>query len=183
MSKLGLTRPTVAIELCTNLGLVAEHDRLSAALVEAKMNAAQADRMNSPVGGIATKIRDLETQMRADTVVFTLGALPRKQWAELEAAHPERPGVELDKQFSVNMSTFIEAVMATPGTIVEVIRKETGEAVDFTGADWADEAEEMSDGQWTRFAVKLLEINRGSKPVPFNRAASAQTRRSEPNSK
>lgn len=181
MSKLGLTRPTQTIELCTNLGLVAEHERLVDALEAAKKDPGQADRMVSTVPGIAKEIRDLEAQMREHTVVFTIAALPRKEWAELEAAHPKRAGNQLDDTFNVNMDTFVDAVMEL--SIVSVTSKETGEPVDFTGADWAEESEGLTDGQWSDFALKAVTLNRGVKPVPFSRAASAQTRRSEQNSK
>lgn len=181
MSKLGLTRPTQTVELCTNLGLVAEHERLSAALDAAKKDPGQADRLNSSAPGIANQIRDLETQMREHTVVFTLAALPRKEWTEFEAAHPKRPGNDLDETFNVNMDTFVDAVMAA--SITSVVSKGTGEPVDFTGADWAEESEGLTDGQWSDFALKVITLNRGVKTVPFSRAASAQTRRSEQNSK
>lgn len=180
MSSVIVKRPEKGVEFCTDLGLQAEWESASADLARAvKESGADARETGEPkrVRDLKKRVRDLETAMLDSVVVFTLRALPRKRWAELEAAHPPREGHEDDKQYGVNVGTFIDAVMVEPGALVSVTSKVTGDPIDFTAAsDWGPLADEMSNAQWEQFAVPVLLVNRGTVTPGFNRAAWVKTR-------
>lgn len=181
MSKLGLSLPTTTVPLCTNLALVAEHEKYVRELQELEReNVTKDERENSPRSSVVEKIRDLEAQMKDSVITFTLQALPKKIFAELEAKHAPRDGQKLDQQYGINVKTGPDAILAStlPATIISVVDA-AGEKVDFTGADWMGEADSLSNAQWSLFAVAVLALNRGSNEVPFSRAASRETRRSE----
>lgn len=182
MSKLGLTRPKATVPLCTNLDLAAEHERLERDLKEAQRQALTDPRENSPVPGLVAQIQDLEQKMRDHTIEFELQALPKKRFAEIEAAHPPRDGNDQDKALGLNLATGPDAVISEPGSIISVTGSD-GEPIDFTGADWESEADGMSNGQWQNFALAVLRLNRGTDAAPFSMAASRQTRLSAQNSK
>lgn len=182
MSKLGLSLPTTTVPLCTDLALVAEHEGYVRELAKAEREPVKDDRENDPKSALVQKIRDLETQMESSTLTFTLQALPRKVFAEIEARYPVRKDNPDDERFNINMKKVPDAVLANtaPPSILSVVDA-AGEKVDFTGADWNAEADSLSDGQWTVFALAVLALNRGTTAVPFSRAASRETRRSEQN--
>lgn len=186
MSKLGLTRPKANVPLCTNLDLVAEHERLERDLKEAQRQALSDPRENSPVPGLVAQIQGLEQKMRDHTIEFELQALSKKRFAEIEAAHPPREGNDQDKALGLNLSTGPDAIIAEMGpegsSIVSVTGAD-GEPIDFTGADWQSEADGMSNGQWQNFAMAVLRLNRGTDAAPFSVAASRQTRLSAQSSK
>lgn len=183
MSKLGITRATATVELCTDMERVAEWERLVAELDAAK-NKPQADMLNGNTEAlrIAKEITAVEEATAASTVVFKIRALSRKRWAELQEAHPAREGDEQDAEYGVDVFPFINAVLAEPDAIVSVVNKATGEAVEFKGSDWPDTAAEISNGQWNEFARKVLVLNNGVVARPTSRAASLEMRRSETNS-
>jgi hypothetical protein len=122
----------------------------------------------------------LEKQALDGLLVFRLRALPKKRFAELEAEHPPREGNKNDEFTGVNLSTFIDAVMVEPGTVVSVTRKATGEVEPFNpGADWLSLADQMSNGQWEAFVQPVLVVNRGTVAPGFNRAAWQRIESSE----
>lgn len=180
MSKLGITRATATVELCTDMERVAEWERLNADLAVAK-NKPQTEMLNGNLEAlrIAEQITAAEEAMAASTVVFTIRALGRKRWAELQEAHPAREGDEQDAEYGVDVFPFINAVLADPDAIVSVVNKASGEVVDFTGTDWPETAAEISNGQWNEFARKVLVLNNGVVARPTSRAASLEMRRSE----
>src|SRR5690606_31063341 len=105
---------------------------------------------------------------------------PRKQWQETVAAHPPRDDNDSDQSMGVNISTFFDALLSTPGTIVSVNEKASGKVVDFDPAtDWQQLADDMTDGQYGEFATKVFELNRQSVARPFSVAASRATAASE----
>lgn len=181
MSKLGLSLPTTTVPLCTNLGLVAEHEKYVLQLAKLEReNTTDDARENSPQTPIVTKIRELEAEMESSTLTFTLQALPKKIFAEIEASHPPVEDDKSDATYGIHMKTGPDALLShtSPPTILSV-KGPTGEEIDFTGADWNAEADGMSNAQWSLFALAVLGLNRGVASVPFSRAASRETRRSE----
>lgn len=181
MSKLGITRSTSTIRLCTNLDLAARHETLQNDLAAEKAKPDTGMLNGNPEARrIAAEITSLEEQMRDSTVIVTIRALPRKRWAELLESHPAREGNETDAEFHVNISTFVDAAISE--SIESVTRASDGEAVDFTGADWPEAADEMSNAQWNEFALDLFRLNNAVTANPTSRAASAVMRSSEANS-
>lgn len=174
MSKLGAKRPETIVEFCTNLDLQAEHDEASTDLAALQQRDTKT-LVSAARTKAAKRVVDLEKQMLDHVILFRLAALPRKKWAELEAEHQPREDNAVDAHYRVNMATFIDAVMSTPGVIVAVTHKKTGEPVEFTAADWDAEADEMTNAQWDHFAIAILSLNRGKASPGFNKAAWQQT--------
>lgn len=169
---LTIKRPETTVEVCTDLSLKARHEQAERALVEARRT--QKTMASADVRALAEQVRELEQEMAAATVVFTLQAYPHKKWAELEEAHPPRAGVSEDEALSVNTSTFFDAVM--PGSIVGVVRKSDGEPVPFDPAtEWVTLADEISNAQFNDFALSVLRVNRGVTGAPFSQTASLVT--------
>lgn len=177
MSKLGAKRPETVVEFCTDFDLQAEHDIASAEL--AALNQRESQTLASPAKrAVAKKVVDLEKKMLDSIVCFTLQALPRKRWAELESAHQPREDNTVDAHYRVNMETFIDAVMSEAEpvpVIVSVTKKSDGSPVDFGPGDWNAEADEMTNAQWDQFALAVLALNRGKVTPGFNKAAWQQT--------
>lgn len=180
MSKLGTTRATAIVSHVTNLDLLAAHEEAEAELERLNKLTSAGERLNDPytkqIRAQAKKVLDLEDEMEKSTVRIKLRALKRARYAEITAAHPAREDNDVDRIFGVNTDEFPDAVM--PESIVEAWDKTTGEKIDFTGADWAEESEEFSDAQLAAFVSKVIKINRGSASVPFSQTASAVTRTS-----
>lgn len=176
-----IKRAEGTIEFCTDLQLRGDWETAQAELI-----AAQSSRSQRLVDGnlaeAAAKVTDLETQMAESVLLFRLRAVPRKQWQETVAAHPPRDDNDSDQSMGVNISTFFDALLSTPGTIVSVNEKATGKVVDFDPAtDWQQLADDMTDGQYGEFATKVFELNRQSVARPFSVAASRATVASEKN--
>ena len=178
MSKLGTTRPTTVVNVVTNLDLLAEHQAALEELERLNRVQSASDRLNSAyskeIREQAQKVQDLEAQMNESTVCVKLKALKRAQYAEVVANHPPREDNDVDTAFGVNTDTFGDELL--PLSIVDAWNKATGEKVDFTGDDWAEEAAEFTDAQFNEFAMAALNINRGATAIPFSSIASAVIR-------
>ncbi|AEI11814.1 hypothetical protein [Cellulomonas gilvus] len=174
MSSLTIKRAEKAIDFCTDLALTARHEQLDAELGDVRKK--RQTLASHSEAELVAQLRDLERQMAESTVVFVLRALSNKRWAEHEAAHPPRKGDAADEAYSVNLSTFVDAVM--PESIVSVTHKHDGSPVDFDPAtDWMSLADEMSNAQFQVFALALLALNRGVTAAPFSLTASLATPR------
>lgn len=167
-----IKRPTTIITLCTDMDLQAAHERAVADMERAQKNTVME---NTGVPELAREVAAIEEQMRDSTLEFTLRALPRKQFNEFEAANPPRDGDKIDAALGVNVSALDTLIVPS---IAGVTQK--GEPVAFDPAsEWGTLADDMTDGQWNKFALASLQINRGATQVPFSRAASLAIRKSE----
>lgn len=179
MSKLGIKRATTSVPLVTNLELLAEYDKASDVLEKLQKNA-RPDKMvgDTELRKAAQDVRALEDQMQDSTVLVKLRALKRTRWAELEEKHPAREDNDLDKRYGLNVDTFFDE--AIPECIVEATWKTSGKKVDLDpSTDWAELADDMSDGQYAQFITAALALNRGAAAVPFSRVASVVIQGSE----
>lgn len=170
-----IKRNTATVELCTDLTLVGEHEALTEKVAENRKRGLSDARITGDPD--AARIVELEKLMDASVLVFTLRALPRKRWVELQTAHPAREGDEIDAHYGVNIASFPDAAM--PESIESVVDKTTGETVDW--GTWDDLADQLSDGQWQAFAIKLMYINNARGEVPFSKAVSRKTENSAAN--
>lgn len=173
-----VNRAKGTVEFCQDLNLQAEWEAATSALAEAQKNPSDL-MVNVELTEAAAKVRDIEQKMNDSVLVFELQASSRKVWQELEAAHPPREGVKEDEAFSLNVSTFFDAVLSQGEphpAIVQVTEKTTGKVVGFDPAtEWRALADEMTDGQYSEFAVRCLGLNRGSTKAPFSLTASRVT--------
>lgn len=175
-----LKRSRTVVELCTDLSLAAEHERLTGEL-HAMRSGPKDDRENDPRTPLARQITELEHEMASSTLAFTLEALPRKRYAEIVEANHPREGDKNDESFGLNVSTGVDAIVTEPGVVVAVVNKATGEPVDFDPAEWSALADEMSNSQWEAFALAVIQLNQGRASAPFSAAASLVTRLSDEN--
>lgn len=182
MSKLGITRSTSTVRLCTDMGLAAQHESLQVALEEERTKPDSGMLVGNPEAKrLAAEITALEERMKASTVIVEHRALTRKRWVELMEAHPPREGNEQDAQFGVNVSTFVDAALAD--AITGATSASDGEPVEgFTGADWPETADDISNAQWQEFALDLFRLNNGVTTGPTSRTASLVMRSSETSS-
>lgn len=171
------------VEFCTDLALRGEWEQAQEELLTHQSK--PSERLVDKEGQrLAACVVDLENRMAAAQLVFRLGAVGRKQWQETVAAHPPREDSEADAAMGTNVSTFFDALLSTPGTIISVNEKVSGKVVDFDPIiDWMPLADEMTDGQYSEFAQKVFELNRGVVARPTSRAASKLTGGSDENSK
>lgn len=168
-----MKRPTKTVELCTDLSLTTEHERAEEALRAAEADDANDPRLAKKKTSVAAAkaVQEIEQRMTDATLVFTLTAMPRKEWTELEGQHEPREDNTVDEGFGVDLSTFPDAVM--PLSITSVTRKATGEEVPFDAAtEWEPLADQMTNGQWEAFAIAVMQLNRSSAAPDFSRAAS-----------
>lgn len=179
------------VEFCTDLALRGEWEQAQAALNESR--ASLSDRwINGDEREAAQAVQALEQQMAESTIVFRLRAVSRKQWQETVAAHPPREDNAADEAMGTNVSSFFDALLGQSpdpakgreSTIIAVNEKASGDVIVFDpSADWQTLADDMTDGQYSEFAQKVFELNRGVVARPTSRAASLVMRGSEQNSK
>lgn len=175
MSKLGIKRATTTVDLVTDLDLLAEYEAAEERL-ERLGKEARPDRLNSSpeIKKAAKEVQRLEKAMADSVVSFKLRALKKPDFAKLEEEHPPRDDNDVDKSFGVNIDTFLDAAM--PSSVVEATWKESGKKAEFSGSDWPEIAEDITNGQHAEFTAAILRINRGATTVPFSRSASIVTR-------
>ena len=81
----------------------------------------------------------------------------------------------------MNISTFVDAALAE--AIEGAAHVTDGSPVDgFTGADWPETANDITNAQWQQFAFDLFRLNNGVTAGPTSRTASLVMRSSETNS-
>ena len=84
---------------------------------------------------------------------------------------------------SLSCSTYWLNAPALADAITGATRASDGEPVGgFTGADWPEVADEISNAQWQAFAFDLFRLNNGVTAGPTSRTASLVMRSSETNS-
>lgn len=189
------------VNLVTDMSLVAEHDQAKerfASLAAHKPLVAM-EVPDSEMSAAATMVSDLEQRMAQSRLAFTLEAVPRKQFAEFQAAHPPREGKADDEAAGLNLDDVdpliaecILSVRQERDGRYRYIREDELPAIDepewvsdderFDPTEWPMLADSMGDGQWLDFVQAMLEVNRGSQ-APFLRAASLVIQRSEQTSK
>lgn len=178
-----ITRATRIVDLCLNMDLQGQWEAASHALDDAK-NAAALDprEADTSVRDAALLVRELENQMRDHSIRFTLQARPRKKWAEWVAEHQPVEGDATDEAFGLHVPDLDEVIAADTLSVTKL----DGSPFEFDMASqWAELADEMTNPQWEKFALAVIDLNQtgGGTKVPFSPAASLAILRSEPTSK
>jgi hypothetical protein len=172
---IAVKRARRTVKFCADLSTQAEYDRAVAALVDAQKTDSQMLNASTATVEAAAAVQALEEQMKAATIEFEIEAQRRDVWQAFEAAHPPREGDKTDEQFAIDISSLDEIIAKS---IVSTTSPD-GEPVEFDPAsEWHGLADEMSNGQWTDFAVAVMQVNRGVKAVPFSQVASRVIRAS-----
>ena len=133
-----------------------------------------------PLTEVAREITQLEQEMRDATVVFTLRALPRKEWSDAKTAHPPRKDDESDKVLGFNEATIFDDII--PASIEKVVGPD-GEEVEWDDAKWEPLADEMTTLQYQDFknAVFALNVGEAAARLPKSLGASLVMARSDAN--
>lgn len=181
--KLSLTikRPTKGVELCLDLEKRAEWEALEVKREELRKSPGTDQRMTGgPLTEVAREITALEQEMRDATVVFTLRALPRKEWSDAKTAHPPRKDDESDKVLGFNEATIFDDII--PASIEKVVGPD-GEEVDWSYEQWEPLADEMTTLQYQDFknAVFALNVGEAAARLPKSLGASLVMSRSGAN--
>lgn len=180
--KLSLTikRPTKGVELCLDLEKRAEWEALEVRREELRKSPGDSRLTGGPLTEVAREITQLEQEMRDATVVFTLRALPRKEWSDAKTAHPPRKDDESDKVLGFNEATIFDDII--PASIEKVVGPD-GEEVEWDDAKWEPLADEMTTLQYQDFknAVFALNVGEAAARLPKSLGASLVMARSDAN--
>lgn len=180
--KLSLTikRPTKGVELCLDLEKRAEWEALEVRREELRKSPGDNRLTGGPLTEVAREITQLEQEMRDATVVFTLRALPRKEWSDAKTAHPPRKDDESDKVLGFNEATIFDDII--PASIEKVVGPD-GEEVEWDDAKWEPLADEMTTLQYQDFknAVFALNVGEAAARLPKSLGASLVMARSDAN--
>lgn len=153
--------PESTVTVCLRGDLQAEWERLNAKLAELRSAPGRKMTDNAEASDVATRIREIEGQMKEATLELTLRALPRRDWLRLLRDHPPRKGDEADKALGLNTETFFDELI--PRSIVNPTLNE-------------DQVSRLMDALSSAQYDKLLEtawnLNRRDVDVPFSPLAS-----------
>lgn len=175
---LKLKRPQKRVDLCLDGTLRAAWEDADARLSLMRKERFGDDRLNSPAQALAQEVLDLQDQMKAETVTFTIQGLPRTQWEDLITANPARDDNPVDKTYGFNATAV--AGTSIPASIVGATQD--GKAIDFDAStEWEALADDMTDQQYENFFIAVLQVNRGRQDIPFSTNASLEMRLSEEN--
>lgn len=173
-------RPRRVVNLVTDLGMQEDYTEALRALDAARENkplVAMEVGESAEVREAAQRVLDLEQQMAASTIRFTIEAVDRLRWNEHIAAHPPREGDETDSAQGVDIASLDELI---PDSI-KAVHDADGKPIDFDPhTEWAPLSAQLTDGQFSDFITALVLVNRGTE-APKSRAASLVMRSSAPN--
>lgn len=181
VSKLGTKRARQTVDFWTDPTVLEDYTAALAELTKAEKEAEKDKRETGSraVAAATKKVKEIAALAEKDMVTFTIQAIPRGRYAEIQADFPARDDNSLDKIFGANAEELVDAVLSEPGAILAVHRKATKEEIDFDGPkDWRDESAEMSKGQWEPFANAVYALNETNAAPDFNWAASLTTKSS-----
>jgi len=155
----------------------AEHDRL--AFEEKRLTRALARlgdedpdrprRMSEPVPqtadieaeleAVRARIDEQKAIIASGVVRVVIKGLTRGEFRRLLTAHPPRDGDDLDGRLGYNSDTFGDALISA-----SIVRTESldGETVDNEWAEWADD---MTNGQWEEVFTACLTLTNDGEPV------------------
>ncbi|QCR53206.1 hypothetical protein C1N80_06170 [Brachybacterium sp. SGAir0954] len=157
--ELKINRPTKGVELCLDLEKRSQWETLEARRTELAKDPTIDQRLSGgPVTEVAREITQLEKEMAAATVTFTLTALSHREWSRFKTEHPPRKGDKGDEALGFNEETIFDAVI--PVSIVSVAGPD-GEPVEWAPEKWAPLADEMTTGQYGDFKRAAFGLNLG----------------------
>jgi hypothetical protein len=122
---------------------------------------------------LATRVRDIEEEIRDNTVVFRIVGMPFPEYNAILIDHPPRDGNMVDRAVGYNVATFHPA-------LVRVCIEDPK----LTDEQWERLVARLSDGDFDRLATAANEVNRrlDDGRVPFSQTASVATSDSGPTS-
>ncbi len=146
--------PEKTVPICVRGDLQAEYEDLERQLKQA--NAANRGTLagtSEDAAAIEELMAALREQMRENTHVFTLRALPKKRWSDLVAQHKPR---DEDRRLDYNGETFPVALIQACCKDPVMTVKEVEELCD----------EILTQGQWDALFLAAFLLNRDDVEVP-----------------
>lgn len=162
----GATLPERTVDVCFAGQLQAELDGLNRQLRE--MGAVPSSRGDDFEAGpdprteLQQRIADIEQQMRDNTAVFRLRALPRPVYQALVDKHPPRKDNDRDRGSLFNIDTFYPALIRA--CVIEPAVTDEQWAVLF--------AQVLSEHYFNKLGLTALAVNSQGVDVPFSRGGS-----------
>ena len=173
-----IKRARRVVDLVTDLSLTEQYTEALRVLDEARgaMPSVAMEVGESPaVKAAAEAVLDLERQMAATRMSFTVEAVTRLRWAEFVAAHPPREGNDMDRAQGFDVSSLDEIIPES----IKAAHDFDGKPIDFDPkTEWPALSAELADGQWSDFAAAVISAN-GATEAPKSRVASLAMRSSD----
>lgn len=163
--------PERTVDICLRGDLQAVWEDLHRQLADVEAAAAKDKRLNSDKRAreIGEQITAVQDQMRADTLVFRMRALPKKKWDKLLKEHPPRKDNEEDAQLGYNVDSFM----------VALIRACTYSPDDLDDEGWSELLDDTTtEWQFAQLQNTALALNVRKVDVPNSFAASQLTQAS-----
>jgi hypothetical protein len=171
-----LARKTV--ELYPDMQVSDEVDAALDAVEEAKKTAAQeADALgrqlaskaltaaNKAVTAAETALAEVQARAKSSVIEVIIDQMSKKDWSEFEATHPPREGIKADEDFTINWPVFVGAYLEQ--TPPQVRHRESGEPVEVIPSEWPGWVETVSDPEYQKLALTILQLNRRVVTRPF----------------
>lgn len=137
--------PTKKVAICLRPDLVEEYEKL------------ERSRRRDTLGDKTVARRaELEDEIRAATVTFTLKGLPRRRWTQLLAEHPAEKGNKEQEALGYNADSFHEALLHE-SVVDPALDEEAWERLD----------EILTEGHWQRLWLAAQSLNINSLDLPF----------------
>lgn len=159
----GARRPETTVPLCMRGDLQAVWEQLDRDFDAAdKAITEEVTAGGSPVLAvkIAKQMEEVQREMQASTVIFTLRGMSRTSWQELVKANPPIEGVD---EGEVNEEEFVTAMIAECSTEPVMTVEQAGRLRD-----------QITDGQWQELATAAWQLNKSMIGVPYSLAASTR---------
>lgn len=160
------TRPQMTVPICLRGDLTSEIYRLDAELVEVGKREIKDARLGqlTEAQRLAKQIQALEVEAKKSTIVVTLQAMEKGDWADLVVKHPPK-----DKGLDFDTSIYNDAIPAcitAPEKLLDPVRRDKF-------------LKGLTQGQWDELAGATHALNVGDGAVPFSRLASRTLQESD----
>lgn len=165
--------PERTISICLRGDLNAAWEELAEQVLKLK-TAAAASLAGADLGDLPERIEALRLEIEAESIVVRLRALPQREWDELIAENPPRPGVEKDARSGLYAFGFYSAVV--PRSAIDC---------ELDADDWhaligdAKTNGKLTDGQWDYIITNINSLNQKAASVPFSLESFLKTKDSD----
>jgi hypothetical protein len=160
--------PEDAVGLCLKASLVAKFHDLEGQLEMAREKSKSGSLVGNPeVMALAEQVEAVREEMRQQTTLIKLRALPKRAWQTLVEKHPARDGVD---PADYNTDTFPLAALSACAIEPKISIEKAGMLID-----------RLSAGQWSKLWTAVMSLNVYEVDIPFSATASAVLRASPRN--
>lgn len=156
------TPRTVTVPVCARGDLVDAHDKIERQLAgQRQPNSGSLAGSAAPdLTDLARELQDLEAEIEANTVTYTVRSIGKRAWSDLKRQHPPTRE-EAKRGIDANMDTFPPVAIAAccdPEITVEQSEQLT---------------QVLPEGEWNKLWAAVLGVNLGVLDTPKSAAAAA----------